>query len=177
MSEQPTRRNAPLIAKLMLVVVAMFGFGYALVPMYRVICEITGLNGYLQDGPSEVRLTGVDRSRLVTVQFVANVGEYGPWRFQPTVATMQVHPGELYTTHYTAENTRDEPVIGVARYGVSPGKAARYFAKPDCFCYSDQMFQAREKRELPVTFFIDPNLPAAVTTVTLSYTFYDARKQ
>lgn len=166
-------RNAITVGKLALVTVAMFGFGFALVPLYRVICDITGFGGKLEEGPSARRVEAVDRNRLVTVEFVATVNSNAGWEFRPVQAKMQVHPGELYTTTYFAENLTDRQVVGQASYNLAPGRAARYFAKPDCFCFTNQPFAPRERRELPVTFFVDPSLPEDVGTVTLSYTFFD----
>ena len=174
MSKPSTSSNRRVAGKLTIVVLAMFGFGFALVPAYRVICDITGFGGKLTESGSPVAAVDeVDRDRLVTVEFVASVANYAAWEFRPKVAKMQVHPGELVTTTYYAANQLDKPVIGQASYNVAPGKAARYFAKPDCFCFTKQPFAAREAREMPVTFFIDPSLPPEVETISLSYTFFD----
>jgi cytochrome c oxidase assembly protein subunit 11 len=173
------RKHSRLVAKLTVVVLAMFGFGFALVPIYRVICDITGFGGKLSDQPAAVAAgdAEVDRDRLVTVEFVAVVNGNAGWKFRPAVAKMQVHPGELYTTSYRAENVLDRQLVGQASYNVAPGKAARHFAKPDCFCYTRQVFEAGERRDMNVTFFIDPKLPKDVQTVTLSYTFFDVGQQ
>lgn len=164
-----------LVAKLAIVVLAMFGFGFALVPIYRVVCDITGFGGKLSEQPASIAAgaSEVDRDRLVTVEFVATVNSNAGWVFRPAVAKMRVHPGELYNTTYYAENLLDQQLIGQASYNVAPGKAARYFAKPDCFCYTQQLFEPREQRDLNVTFFIDPALPKEIEAVTLSYTFFD----
>jgi cytochrome c oxidase assembly protein subunit 11 len=174
MSEVKSSSNRRVAGKLLVVVLAMFGFGFALVPLYDIICDITGYGGKLEQGAVGQSLASeVDESRLVTVEFVASVNNRAGWDFRPAVAKMQVHPGQLYTTSYFATNRLDERVIGQASYNLAPGKAARHFAKPDCFCFTEQAFAPREARELPVTFFVNPSLPREVETVTLSYTFFD----
>lgn len=167
------KSHGRLVAKLFLVVVGMFGFGFALVPLYRVFCDITGFGGKLGEGPVAYAAQTVDENRLVTVEFVGTVDPGSPWSFRPAVAKMQVHPGELNKTSYLAANLTERRVVGQASYNVAPGKAARYFGKPDCFCFTNQPFAPGEARELPVTFYVDPALPADVNTVTLSYTFFD----
>ncbi len=168
-------RHWPLVTKLLVVCALMFAFGYAMVPIYRVVCEITGLNGYLDAGPREAAaaVDRVDTSRKVTVQFVGQINGNGPWEFRPTERSMEVHPGEIYTTTYYAANKTGDARAGQASYNMTPGTAARYFAKPDCFCFTRQDFAAEEGRKMPVTFFIDPDLPEEVKTVTLSYTLFD----
>ena len=171
--------NRTLVLKLGLVAVAMFGFGFALVPLYRVLCDITGLGGRLSQQSATVVAADyeVDASRLVTVEFLATVNNNAGWVFRPTTAKMQVHPGELYTTTYYAENLLDRRLVGQASYNVAPSRAARHFAQPDCFCYSQQVFEPREGRDMNVTFFISPTLPKDVEVVTLSYTLYDISGQ
>lgn len=173
MTEKASSAHKRVTIKLLVVVVAMFGFGFALVPVYRVICDITGLGNNMQSAQSRAVVEEVDRDRLVTVEFVATVNSRAGWEFRPTQTKMQVHPGELYTTTYYAANRQDQPAVAQASYNVVPIQAARYMAKPDCFCFSRQPFDALEAREMPVTFFIDPDLPPEVKTVTFSYTFFD----
>ncbi|KAB7624435.1 cytochrome c oxidase assembly protein [Alkalilimnicola sp. S0819] len=166
-----TPENRRTLRKLALVAVLMFGFGFALVPLYDIFCEVTGFGGRaVQTGTG--KMVQVDTDRLVTVEFVATVSNSGQWEFYPLESKMQVHPGEIYTTEYFAKNLRDTPQIGQASYNVAPSKVGRYFAKPDCFCFTQQRFVAAEGRNMPVTFFIDPQLPSDVNTVTLSYTFH-----
>ena len=160
------------VSKLVLLAVAMFAFGFALVPLYRVICEVTGLNGYVSNRAAEQGAPAIDSDRLVTVEFVATVNGRAPWEFRPEVTRMQVHPGEIYTTSYYAENLAGVAAAGQASYSVAPGRAARHFAKPDCFCFTRQAFAAEEGRDLPVTFFVSPDLPADVERLTLSYTLF-----
>jgi len=177
MSGQQPSQHKRLVAKLALVTLGMFGFGFAMVPLYRVFCEITGQGVWIATGPKESTTSAVDRSRLVTVEFVGSVNNNGPWSFRPTVDKMLVHPGELYTTTYRAENLRHSEATAQAVYSVVPVEATRHFGKPDCFCFTQQPFQPREAKDLKVTFYIDPALPKNVETVTLAYTFFDVTGQ
>lgn len=168
------RRSSWTVGKLVGVAALMFGFGFALVPLYQVICEITGMNGFVSNRVAEnADVVEVDRSREITVEFVATVNNQGPWEFRPVTSSMKVHPGEIYTTAYYAENLTAEPLVGQASYSVAPGRAARWFGKPDCFCFTQQKFAANEGRDMPVTFFVSPNLPEDVKRVTLAYTFFE----
>jgi cytochrome c oxidase assembly protein subunit 11 len=164
--------NRRLVRRLLLVIVGMFAFGFAMVPLYDVLCKITGLNGKTGGRVVATEPMRIDEARTVTVEFVANLNQGAPWEFAPRVARMQVHPGQFYQTHFWARNLADQPMTGQAIPSVSPGLAASHFQKIECFCFNRQLFQAREGREMPVTFRIDPQLPADVRTVTLSYTFF-----
>jgi cytochrome c oxidase assembly protein subunit 11 len=155
----------------------MFGFGFALVPIYDVICDVTGLNGRSSglvsaDSGGALPLE-VDTTRSVTVEFVAVHGQVGGVEFRPEVTRMSVHPGELVTTYYTAHNHRSQPMVGQAVPSVSPGQASRHFNKTECFCFTRQVFEAGEERRMPVTFVVDPRLAPSVERVTLAYTFFD----
>ena len=172
---QDTKRNGRSFVRIAIVAVAMFGFGYLLVPLYDVFCEITGLNGKtgrIDDTEIAARYQP-DLSRTVTVQFVANNNLGMPWEFAPTVASMQVHPGKLYTTSFTARNPTTYKMIGQAVPSVAPGKASRYFNKTECFCFNEQPLAAGETKDMPLRFIVDPNLPGDVTTLTLAYTVFD----
>lgn len=167
--------NRRLGTRLALISVAMFAFGYALVPLYDVFCEITGLNGKpgrieAAAAPSE----RVDRERLINVEFVAYVNGELPWRFTPAQRRVQVHPGESRLIHYVVENPTDQPIVAQAVPSVAPTVASRYFDKTECFCFTQQTLQPGERREMPAIFVIDPDLPEGVGTVTLSYTFFAA---
>ena len=164
--------------KLVLVVVGMFGFGYLMVPIYDVLCEVTGLNGKtgVVDA-SDVSVATIDRSREITVEFIANLSGGASWEFKPNVARMVVHPGQMYTTAYYARNTAAREVIGQAVPSVAPREASKYFNKTECFCFSQQRFAANESKHMPLTFVIDPKISRTVTTVTLSYTFFDTDQQ
>lgn len=164
--------NRRLVGRLLAVTAAMFAFGFAMVPLYDVLCEITGLNGKTGGRVTAVEPMKVDEARTVTVEFVANLNLGAPWEFAPRIARMQVHPGQFYQTHFWARNLADQPMTGQAIPSVSPGLAASHFQKIECFCFNRQLFKAGEGRDMPVTFRIDPDLPADVRTVTLSYTFF-----
>ena len=161
-----------MVLKLVALTAAMFGFGFLLVPLYEVFCDITGIGGRTSNEAAEV-VIAPDTSRMVRVEFVASVNSNGPWEFRPEVSSMMVHPGQMYTTTYWAKNLRERDIVGHAVPSVAPGNAARYFNKTECFCFTEQEFAALEGRDMPVVFIIDPDLPAHVETVTLSYTFFD----
>jgi len=162
--------TARLPAKLAIIVVAMFGFGYLLVPMYNVFCELTGLNGKTVQKAAEVSESASDR--LVAVEFLASVNENAPWEFRPSVSKMLVQPGKLYDTTFFARNRTNQMLIGQAVPSVAPGQAAKHFQKTECFCFTEQKFDPLEGRDMPVRFILDPELPAYIETVTLSYTFF-----
>lgn len=168
---QANRRTAKIFA---MVALGMFGFGFVLWPLYDIICEYTGFLG--KTGSEAVAQSelkgGVDTSRTVTVEFLANVSGYAPWEFQPIVRRMQVHPGEFYQTSYLAENLTDRVLSGQAVPSVAPPQASLHFQKIECFCFTQQEFQPGEKKDMPVVFRIDPELSTRVSTVTLSYTFF-----
>lgn len=148
----------------------MFGFGYALVPFYKKICEVTGLN-QLQKA-DEVTNTQVDASRTVLLEFDGNLRNELPWKFRPVSRSMKVHPGQLVQVVYEVRNESDDAVSGQAIPSYGPQVAGRYFRKLDCFCFSKQELKPREVRQMPVVFVIEPGLPADVNTITLSYTFF-----
>ena len=173
LGEQRTA-NGRLLRKLLLVTVAMFGFGYALVPLYSVFCQITGLNGKTQRIDAQAaRDLSVDETRWVNVEFTASVNGGMPWEFKPKQTRMRVHPGEIYTTAYYAHNTASEAITGQAVPSLAPGLAAAHFKKIECFCFDRQVLQAGESKEMPVRFFVDRKLAPEVQTVTLSYTFFN----
>jgi cytochrome c oxidase assembly protein subunit 11 len=166
--------NGHLFRRLLVVAVAMFGFGYAMVPLYKAICEVTGINILTPrdaDAKDIARNSQVDASRLVTIEFDAN--QRGPWRFRPVKSSMQVHPGELYEATYWAKNESGRAIVGNAAPSFTPSLASRYFNKTECFCFTQQMLRAGEQKLMPVRFIVDPALPADVTTLTLSYRFYN----
>lgn len=174
--DNPQQANARIVRRLLFVVVGMFGFGFAMVPLYNVFCDITGLNGKTNSSAATVQDLQVDEDRTVTVEFLASVNENLAWDFASQVAKLQVHPGKPYTVSYSARNRADHAVVGHAVPSVAPGSAAEHFRKTECFCFTDQLFQPGERRDMPVTFVIDPELPDKVEVVTLSYTFFDTGK-
>ena len=166
--------NTRLMHKLLWVTVAMFGFGFALVPLYSVFCQITGLNGKTQRIDAEAaRDLVVDETRWVNVEFIASVNSGMPWEFKPRQTRMRVHPGEINRTAYYARNTAAEAITGQAVPSLAPGLAAAHFKKIECFCFDRQVLQAGEAREMPVRFFVDRKLAPEIQTVTLSYTFFN----
>lgn len=159
--------------RLVLVVAGMFGFGFALVPIYEIVCEVTGINGKIANRASQVTTAGVDESRLITVQFITTVNGGRDWQFRAGETRVQVHPGQPATVNFYARNTEDHAIVAQAVPNVAPTSAAKYLHKTECFCFNNQPFAAGEEKEMPVRFVLDPELPADVDTVTLSYTFFD----
>ena len=177
------RENVRMVGKLAVVAAGMFGFGYALVPMYRAICEMTGINILARSelevpggasGGKDVRVpanTQVDTSRTITVEFDANVR--GLWDFKPAQSSMQVHPGELHTVMYEFQNVQNRRMAAQAIPSYAPQQAAPYFNKLECFCFNQYTLDAGEKKQWPVAFVIDPKISKDVKTITLSYTFFE----
>ncbi|MGQ0501438.1 MAG: cytochrome c oxidase assembly protein [Panacagrimonas sp.] len=160
--------------RLLLVVVGMFGFGFALGPIYTAICKATGINGKLSGMAADANaMPAIDESRLVKVIFVTTVNGGRSWEFRPEVSEIVVHPGQLSTVNFHARNTEGHNLVAQAVPNVAPWNAAKHLRKTECFCFNHQAFQPGEEKQMPVRFFIDPQLPADVDTVTLSYTFFD----
>ncbi|ENO86403.1 cytochrome c oxidase assembly protein [Thauera linaloolentis] len=170
--------NRRLLLRLAVSAVAMFGFGFLLVPFYEKICEVTGINNFLRPeaerGARAVVNTQVDASRRILVQFDANLHDL-PWRFRPLQRSLEVHPGQLVQVDYEVSNTREVPITGQAVPSYGPQLAGRYFNKMDCFCFEQQTLAPGERRIMPVVFVVDPALPEEVTVITLSYTFFELR--
>jgi cytochrome c oxidase assembly protein subunit 11 len=155
----------------------MFGFGFALVPLYDVFTGITGLNGKTgRVEASTIDADAVDTSRLIEVRFLANTGPGLPWSFEPLVKKMEVHPGKVYEARYRAKSTADWITVGQAIPSVSPGLAAKYFNKTECFCFSPQELAGFEAREMPLRFVIDNAISENIEQITLSYTFFSVDK-
>ncbi len=167
--------NRRLSLRLLVVVVAMFGFGYTILPLlYDAICEITGLGGRPAVAQEAQLSVQADTDRLVTVQFLGTVNSALPWEVRPTVTEMRVNPGRVYEATYFARNLSSNGTVGTATPNITPSKAALYFTKTECFCFSEQKFDGGEGREMPVRFVVGTELPADVRTITLSYTFFNA---
>ncbi|MEO8739981.1 MAG: cytochrome c oxidase assembly protein [Casimicrobiaceae bacterium] len=166
----PKQSNRPLAIRLAAVVVLMFGFGYALVPFYDQICRATGLRD-IAVADTAVN-TQVDATRTVRIEFDANVSKL-PWQFRPVTTVLNVHPGAVTQVVYEVENTTGRAMTGQAVPSYGPQRAGDYFKKLDCFCFTKQSFAPHEKRQMPVVFVVDPKLPSDVTTITLSYTFFE----
>jgi cytochrome c oxidase assembly protein subunit 11 len=172
MADRHTGRDRTLVGKLAVLTVGMFGFGYLLVPLYDVFCDITGLGGRTSNEAAVNVTVEPDLDRTVEVEFIASLNQGAPWEFRPMVSRMTVHPGQMYTTEFWARNLRDVDRVGQAVPSVAPGTAAKFFEKTECFCFERQEFAAGEGKPMPVTFIVDPELPAHVDTITLSYTFF-----
>lgn len=164
--------NRRLLKKLLVVAAGMFAFGFALVPFYEQICQITGIRNLLQPDEISATSTQVDRSRTVTIEFDANTQRLA-WTFKPLEGYRAVHPGELTQVVYEVRNTLDRPVTGQAIPSYGPQRAAQYLKKLECFCFQSQTLAPGEVRRMPVVFVLDPALPADVNTITLSYTFFE----
>ncbi len=161
------------VKKLGLFAIAMFGFGYVLVPIYDVLCDITGLNGKTGEiSQSEAETKRVDVDRLVTVEFDTNVNPALPWKFKAAEYKMKVHPGEIAEAVFIVENESDRSVIGQAVPSVAPAQASLYFNKTECFCFTKQILEPGERKEIIVRFVVDTELPKKISTMTLSYTFF-----
>jgi cytochrome c oxidase assembly protein subunit 11 len=177
-SEAAPRRNRSLALRLVLMVAASFAFGvFALPPLYDVFCEVTGIGSrerLLRAGSADGQAPVEDRT--VVVEFTASVPA-GGWVFEPVAPEMEVQPGRLYETHYRARNLADTTVTGQAVPSVAPMRAARYFVKTECFCFTPQHFAGGEEREMAVRFVVDRELPAGIDRLTLSYAFYDVGQQ
>jgi cytochrome c oxidase assembly protein subunit 11 len=154
-------------------VVAMFGFGYALVPLYNVYCKVTGANGKTGHMTAEqARVLDVNLAREVTVEFDTNVNGDLPWSFRAESQEMQVHPGKVTDAYFVAENKSDHAIIGQAIPSVAPGQASLYFSKTECFCFTQQTLAPHERKEMLVRFVVKPDLPEKISRMTLSYTFF-----
>ncbi len=174
--------NRRMLGKLLLIVLLMFGFGYALVPMYRAICEALGINvlsvaeqrvasGSWTGRHGQTTNSQVDTTRTITVEFDANVR--GPWDFKPAQRSVQVRPGEMTTVEYEFTNVQNRTMTAQAIPSYAPRQASPHFNKLECFCFNEYTLKPGEKRQWPVAFVIDPKLPKDVTTITLSYTFFE----
>jgi len=174
--------NRRMLGKLLVVATVMFGFGYSLVPMYRAICEALGINilsiseqriakGSWTGRHGQSTNSQVDKSRTITVEFDANAR--GPWDFKPALRSVQVHPGEMGTVLYTFKNIQNRTMAAQAIPSYAPRQASAHFNKLECFCFNEYILKPGEEREWPVAFVIDPKLPKDVTTITLSFTFFE----
>jgi cytochrome c oxidase assembly protein subunit 11 len=169
--------NTKVLAKLLVVALGMFGFGFALVPFYYKICDATGINSGGEQ--SLVKNTQVDSSRWVTLEFDANTHAEMPWSFKPMQRSLKVHPGQLIQVEYEVVNTSDQAIVGQAVPSYGPARAGAFFKKIECFCFTPQTLAAGERRLMPVLFVLDPAMDRDLHTVTLSYTFFntDAKAQ
>ena len=171
-ANESARKSAGL-TKMVVVAIGAFALTFALVPLYRIACEkVFGIRLERTAAEGVQDATATPARRVITVQFDGGVNSKLPWEFTPNKVTMQIVPGELYETTYHARNTSDRTVVGSAVPSVAPARASGFFSKTECFCFTAQTLKAGEVRDMPVRFIVDPNLPADVKTITLSYTFF-----
>lgn len=169
--------NARMVAKLLVITALMFAFGYALVPVYRAICSALGINilsvseRTVNGAAPKAVNTQIDTSRTVTVEFDANAR--GVWDFKPAIQSVKVHPGEMVTVMYEFKNIQNRTMAAQAIPSYAPMQAMAHFNKVQCFCFSEYTMKAGESKQWPVVFYIDKKLPKDVSTITLSYTFFE----
>ncbi|MEM0909579.1 MAG: cytochrome c oxidase assembly protein [Pseudomonadota bacterium] len=161
------------VGKLFLLTLFMFGFGFALVPLYEVFCEITGINGRTDDNAATYEAVEIDETRTITVDFITRTTSGMPWEFSVNTKRVEVHPGELSKVDFYVRNPARRDIVAQAIPSVSPGSAALYVNKTECFCFQHQPLQSGDEALMPMTFFIDPQLPENITYFTLQYTLYD----
>lgn len=167
-AEMPTAR---LVCRLLLLVAVMFAFGFALVPIYDVMCQAFGINGKTAGAYTGVQ--SADEARAVQVQFLATNAAGMRWEFGPLADQLSVHPGASQEIRFVAYNPTDKPMTAQAIPSVSPARAAAYFHKTECFCFTQQVLQPGERIEMPVRFIVDRDLPADLHHLTLAYTLFD----
>ena len=169
---QENLQNRLVLKKLLFVTVLMFIFGYALIPFYKKICEVTGIN----KDKVVVSNTQVDPARWVTIEFDANIGAKLPWKFEPQTTSLRLHPGEMKQVMYRVVNLTDRTIVGQAIPSYGPARAGSFFKKLECFCFTQQTLKPFEERLMPVQFVVQNDLPKDVHTITLSYTFFEQVK-
>ena len=179
----PVRSHRQLLIKLLAVIALAFAFGFSLVPIYDVFCQVTGLNGKTGTKPGTLGLAGIsnpvtappssiDRSRIVTVEFMGTVMPGLPWEMTPLTPSLDLHPGELHQARFRVHNLSDKAIVGQAIPSVSPGLAAQHFEKLDCFCFAQQTLAPGETKDMPLTFIVKPELDKDIRTITLAYAFF-----
>ena len=171
--DQRRRANRGLIAGLLVMTAGSFAFGWALIPLYDVFCRLAGIGNAEAKAGRSTASENVDANREITIEFVADPASVGSFEFRPKVASMRIHPGKLYDTGFYAKNLATAASVAQAVPSISPGVAAKYFHKTECFCFSPQRFAVGEGRDMPVRFIVDPSLPSNVDKITLAYTFFD----
>lgn len=175
MSRAAANRN--LVIRLVVVVLGMFGFGFALVPLYDVFCDITGINGKTANEAAIYSAVEVDTSRMVTVEFVTRTHTGMPWEFRAQTQRIKVHPGEVNTVEFFVRNPMSSDYIAQAIPSVSPGQAALFLNKTECFCFNQQPLGAGEQAVMPMSFYVDPQLPEEITYFTVQYTLFDVTRR
>jgi cytochrome c oxidase assembly protein subunit 11 len=164
-----------LTTQLWLFAAGSFAFGFALIPLYNVLCDVTGYGNRSRLAQAAVVSEAPDETRTVTIEFISTAPTYGEWEFRPEVGSLQVHPGRLAEAKFMARNLRSQPVVAQAVPSIAPLQATQYFHKTQCFCFTPQPFGANQTRELTVRFIVDPKLPTNIDRITLAYAMYDAK--
>jgi cytochrome c oxidase assembly protein subunit 11 len=176
-SRQPDPISSKALSfRLLALAIAMFGFGFLLVPIYDAFCEVTGFGGKTESTAATDVLEMPDEQREIKLEFVTTVNQYAPWEFHSSVDGMTIHPGGIYETTFIARNLTDQYKIAQAIPSVAPQQAASHFRKLECFCFSTQEFTPNEEKEMTVRFIVDSELPDYIDTITLSYTFFDTAR-
>ena len=173
MTEPKKESDRGLTWKLLAIAAGSFGFAFALVPLYNVICGVTGVGDQSTLLRKAKAVEHLDPNRTITVEFVTSEGGNGEWDFRPVKREIEVHPGKLYSAEFFAHNLTGRDTVVQAIPSIAPSKVAGYFHKTECFCFSPQHFTVNEQRDMPVRFIVDPAIPSYVDRITLSYTFYD----
>lgn len=171
MSQQSA--NNKMVLKLVVIVIGMFGFGFALVPLYDVFCDVAGINGKTDKTAAVYSSVEIDESREVTVEFITRTNTGMPWEFRAETQRVKVHPGELNTVSFYVRNPASSNIVAQAIPSVSPGTAALYLNKTECFCFNQQPLDAGSEAYMPMQFYVDPQIPQEITYLTLQYTLYD----
>jgi len=171
------KANRSLMLKLLVFATGSFAFGFALVPLYDVLCDVTGFGSQKNLSRAYAATENPDPNRTITIDFMAELPSVGNWEFRPVVRSMQVHPGKLYEAKFFARNLTGKDTVAQAVPNVAPSRASLYFHKTECFCFSPQHFTVGQQRDMPVRFIVDPSLPRNVDQITLAYTFYDTSTQ
>jgi cytochrome c oxidase assembly protein subunit 11 len=174
--QQPQNRkqnNAKMVIKLIAIVFGMFGFAFALVPLYDVFCDLTGINGKTSDTAAVYEAVEIDRSRRITVEFITRTNTGMPWQFEAQTKRIEVYPGEINQVDFYVKNATKSNYVAQAVPSVSPGQAALFLNKTECFCFEQQPLGAGEEAIMPMQFYVDPQLPKDITFFTVQYTLYD----
>tara|TARA_R110000868_G_scaffold124730_1_gene329514 strand:+ start:2336 stop:2941 length:606 start_codon:yes stop_codon:yes gene_type:complete len=171
------KKNRKLLIILSLVAISMFGFGYALVPIYNTFCQAFGINGKTSGRYLVPPSMEADKSRTIKVTFSTTLNREMPWDFRTNKTVMLIHPGEIKQVDFFAKNLTNKAIIGRAIPSISPGQLGTYFHKTECFCFNEQLLSAKEERVMPLVFFIDPSIPKDIYELTLSYTMFDTKKE
>lgn len=167
------QQNNKMVLRLVVIVIGMFGFGFALVPLYDVFCDVTGINGKTDNQAASYQMIAIDDSRLVTVEFITRTATGMPWEFKAQTHRVKVHPGELHTVGFYVRNPSKSNMLAQAIPSVSPGEAALYLSKTECFCFNQQPLDAGAEAFMPMQFYVDPQIPDDITYFTVQYTLFD----